>query len=315
MLLILLCLAGAPASAQVSTPASDQARRVLGAADSLSEIQIYSRAISVIDMTREELRLGYPLETKDLEFEDNSEVLNSLLVKVGEKVDAFFRDFPSTLSKEQVRRELIGNHGDVEDSQTQSFSYSIYSDSDGNWEEARTDSRGRPIEASRMSRFSFLTNGFAGIPIYFRPRHQAGCRFLYLGRQRSVPRAHVIAFAQRPEFTNVVGTYSSMFTPGQAHLLYQGFAWVDPETYQIVRMRTDLLAPRLDILLGQVTSEISLGEVHFQSIPEAFWLPREVLVTIQADGRIYRNLHRYSDYQLFTVGAQDKIIPPPFKKK
>ncbi len=318
MLFLALALVASLAIPQVSAPPSgqkpEQGARVPGAADAISEVQIYSRARSLIDMTREELQLTYPSETQDLEFDENSDVLNTLLEKVGARVESFFRDFPNTLSKEQVRREIMGSHGNVEDSETQYFSYSVYSDPSGTLEEVRTDSRGHPLPVTLMSKASYLTTGFASMSVYFRPRYQAGSRFRYLGRQRSASRAYVIAFAQRPGNANVVGIYSSAFTPGQAQLLYQGLAWVDPDTYQIVRMRTDLLAPRLDVLLGQVTSELTFGEVRFVSIPEAFWLPREVVVTIQADGRMFRNLHRYSDYQLFTVGAQDKILPPVVKK-
>lgn len=280
-----------------------------------SEDEIYSRARSVIDLTREELLKSYPAEMRDVEFDENSEILNSLLEKVGARVETLFRDFPNTLSKEQVRRELLNDREKVTESQTQDFVYSAGSDVDGAWRETRTNARGGQIQPAQMSRSSFLTSGFVSSSIYFQPRHQHGCRFRYLGKQRSKPYAYVIAFAQRPVFADVVGVFSGPFVSGEAHLLYQGFAWVDPETYQIVRMRTDLLAPRNDILLADVTSELSFGEVRFESVPESFWLPKEVIVTIkEANGSLFRNRHRYADYKLFTVGAQDKIATPPIKK-
>jgi hypothetical protein len=202
----------------------------------------------------------------------------------------------------------------VEDSVTQSYYYSVGLDESGQMEEGRTDSHGQPLPHVQMSKMSFLTAGFAGSLVYFRPRYQAGSRYRYLGRMRKEPRDHLIAFAQRPGFAEVVGTFVTEYLAVPAQLLSQGFAWIDPETGQIRRMRTDLLAPRPDVLLLRSTSEIVFSEVRFASIPAAFWLPREVTVTLDANGRLYRNRHRYGEYQVLTVAAEDKIQLPPVKK-
>ncbi len=307
--MVLLGLAVPAARSRSPRPPSRGAAR-----QDSAEVAIYNSARSVIDLTRAELLKSYPTEMKNVDFDENSGILNSLLEKIGENVETFFRNFPNTLSKEQVRREFIDRDGKVSDFKTQDFIYSVYSEKNGAWQETRTDTRGREIKAEQMSRTSLLTSGFASMSIYFRPRHQFGCRFRYLGRDESRRRAHVIAFAQRPGFTDVVGIFTSLFVVGQAHLLYQGFAWIDPETFQIVRMVTDLLAPRRDILLMRATSELSFGEIRFESVQESFWLPQEVVVTMETNGSLFRNRHRYSDYRLFTVGAQDKITPPVIKK-
>jgi len=282
----------------------------------LTEMEIYARARTVVDLTREELLQAYSTELRNLKFEENQQELDSLLANAGERVAAFFHDFPNTVSREQVRRERLGNDGRVIDSVTQSFNYSVSLDKIGNPEESRTGSGGRTIPPERMSVASFLTSGFASLPIYFHPSHQFGSRFRYLGRELAAPRAYVIAFAQKPGIADVVGTFSTtdIPIPIQAQLLYQGFAWVDPKTYQIVRMRTDLLAPRNDALLARATSEVWFGEVRFKSIPETFWLPQEVVVTLETYGRLFRNSHRYSDYQALTVAVQDKITLPVIKK-
>jgi VWFA-related protein len=279
-----------------------------------SEIEIYAKARTVVDLTREELLKAYSAELRDLEFEENQQELNSLLAKVGERVAAFFHDLPNIVSREQVRRERLGSDGRVTDSVTQSFNYSVSIDRIGNPEESRTGSGGRTIPPERMLVYSFLTSGFASMPIHFHPDHQFGSRFRYLGRELAAPRAYVIAFAQKPGIADVVGRFTTPDPPVQAHLLYQGFAWLDPKTYQIVRMRTDLLAPRGDALLDKVTSETWFGEVRFKSIPEAFWLPQEVIVTLETSGQLFRNRHRYSDYAALTVAVQEKIAPPVIKK-
>jgi hypothetical protein len=71
-------------------------------------------------------------------------------------------------------------------------------------------------------------------------------------------------------------------------------------------MRTDLLKPLPKVRLVRQTTEIHYGEVHFKQIPLAFWLPREVTVTVQWKGRVFRNSHRYSDFRLFNVETREK---------
>ena len=287
---------------------------ILSPRPSSLETEIYSRARTVVDMTRDELIKAYPADLPNLEFAENQEDLDTLLEKVGQKVAAFFHDFPNTVSSEQVRREKLRHDGSVEDSVTQKYNYSVSLDRIGGLDEGRTDKNGHAIAHERMSTNSLLTSGFVSLPMYFQLSHQFASRFRYLGRERSGPRAYMIAFAQKPGVADIIGLLGPTLTSPGAQLLYQGFAWVDPQTYQIVRMTTDLLAPRDDVMLSRVTSEIWFGEIQFKTISETFWLPQEVLVTVDYNGDLYRNRHHYSDYQALTVSAQDKITPPIIKK-
>ena len=97
-------------------------------------------------------------------------------------------------------------------------------------------------------------------------------------------------------------------------MMYHGLAWIDPRNHQILRMRTDLLAPRMDVLLARLTTEVWYREEHFSASPQAFWLPREVVVTIGWNGRVYKNRHRYSEYRVFSVVSDDKLHQLTIKK-
>jgi VWFA-related protein len=278
-----------------------------------NEIELYMRARTAIDLSREELLQAYPDELRDLDFVESQKELDALLQQIGENVERYFRDFPNTICKEQVRRERLGFGGRVAESVTQNYSYSAYL-SGGSWEEGRTDSGGRDVQHTTMSGSSFLTSGFASASLFFHPKHQFGCNFRYLGRQRSEPYAHVIAFAQKPGISDIVGTFTSVLRPAPARLLYQGFAWVDPRSHQIVRLHEGLLAPRNDAYLAVANSDIWYNEVRFQTVALPFWMPREVVVTLQFSGQQFRNRHRYSDYQVFSVAVEEKIAPPVVKK-
>jgi hypothetical protein len=108
-------------------------------------------------------------------------------------------------------------------------------------------------------------------------------------------------------------------------ILYQGIAWIDAAGYQILRIRTDLLAPRPDINLKKQTTEIEYAEVRLPQVSSSLWLPRKVIVTtttkerVQALGstsatevcdQVFRNRHQYSQYKLFRAESTIKPIGP-----
>jgi hypothetical protein len=279
-----------------------------------SEIEIYKSARTVTDFSQEELLGSYPEILRDIELTDNQQEMESLLHNIGENVEIFFRDLPNTISKEQVRREQLKKNGSTVESVAQTFNYTAYLDERGVWSEGRTDSRGKDIPLERMSGLSFMTKGYTSASLYFHPKRQFACRFRYLGRERSKPYNHVIAFAQKPEIGSIYGTLSEERLAVPAHLLCQGFIWVDPGSYQIVRMQQYLLAPRIDAYLDNLNSNILYSEVYFKSIARPFWLPREVVVDFTFMGQRFRNRHRYSDYQVFTVAVEEKITPGVPKK-
>ncbi len=133
-----------------------------------------------------------------------------------------------------------------------------------------TDIHGHEIAHERMSGLSFLTTGFASASLRFRPNHQIGCRFRYLGNQAGESSYFVIAFAQKRATTDIAGEFSSILHPAPIRLLFQGFVWIDPRSYQIVRLRQSLLAPRNDAFLSVANSDITYGAVLFQSVATPF---------------------------------------------
>jgi hypothetical protein len=278
------------------------------------ELEIYAQARTVVDLTVAELRRDFPKECSDLQFDDDQAELPELLRKTGASVEALIRDIPNTTSKEQVHRERRRDTGVFDYASDQNYNYLVLPGKMGFWEETRTDTKGRPLALRNTSDSFMMTSGFAGLATFFHPQYQDGSRFRLLGRQSSESDAYVIAFAQSPENGRPTGSFESMLMLTPAVILYQGLAWVDPQTHQILRMRTDLLAPRKDILLARQTTEIWFHEVRFQDSPHAFWLPREVLVTTEWSGWTFRNRHRYSEYLVFSVESLDKLEHPKIKK-
>jgi hypothetical protein len=90
--------------------------------------------------------------------------------------------------------------------------------------------------------------------------------------------------------------------------LYQGVAWIDAGTYKILKIRLDLLKPRLDVKLETQTTEIQFGEVHISDVASSsLWVPLNVTVTAAWNGQVFRDQHLYSNYRL--PGASTTVKP------
>ena len=267
---------------------------------------------SVVDGTPRELEHKLP-ELKNLQYAQSQEALPLLLRKVGENVAAFFRDFPNVASDEQTLVERLTLDLKLEDDRSQEFQYLAVprrGGAEGTLVEYRTDDKGRPVKQLGLRGGYVLTEGFASMSIHLHPAYQPESRFRYLGKQTTKGQeAEVVAFAQRPEKARqMVGVNLDSRTLTVA---IQGVAWIDTATFQIVRMRADLLEPRPDLALRRHTVVVQFGEVRFKERPQPLWLPHEVHVEIEWGRRIYRNFHRYSHFRLFSVEAEERKPAKP----
>jgi hypothetical protein len=304
-----------------------------------SELAHYRNAKSYIDLETPELIAAIP-ELQGIEppasAEDAGKDLEVILRRVGENVSEFVEKFSNTASLEEITMERLQPGGKVEASDKKTFRFLVVARHDRNntiMEEYRTDLNGKVVEPNASLGGLALTKGHASAAINFLPACRPNSFFRYLGKQKvGGEETVVVGFAQRPGWAELIGRLE---TPrGTALILVQGLAWIDPTSYQILRMRTDLLAPRADVGVKALTTEISYAEYHFPEIPGGLWLPREIVVNsewqgwtdyspmnrstfsqdpdrrvgrvgTQWNGKTYRNTHRYSDYQLF--GSTTKL--------
>jgi hypothetical protein len=267
---------------------------------------------TVIEMTAGELLRYYGSDLRHLEFSPNQDELDSHLARIGERVQAFFRDFSDTSSKEYVLLQKLRYDGTIDHLDNREFSYLIIyhpSETAPFLEEYRTDKKNNAVDQDAMRGF-FITSGYACISLNFHPAYQQTSRFRYLGRQASDSRTYVIAFAQKLEKGGLRIVFTDIDSRTIVRLPVQGIAWVDQETYQIRRLRVNLLAAGNQSSLKEQSTDIRFSDTRFENASKRLWLPQEVIVTTTIAGGVFRNYHRYSDYRLFAVASDYKIDKP-----
>lgn len=271
------------------------------------ELESAEKVPSVVDQPLKELIEAIP-ELKTLEPAQKQDELTPILRKVGEGVNLLFQNFPNTSSLEEVRQERLHSNGKLRSSVQRQFQYLLLSQLNKGellLEEYRTNDKGQRAEPSGAEGVFMVTAGFASLPLHFHPTYQYGSAYRYLGHQNiDGHNTHVIAFAQRPETATLLESFRVNHNP--TSVLLQGEVWVDSGTFQIIRMRTDLLKTAVEIGLQRQTTDVHFEEVHIAETGSKLWLPNEVVVTLDWNGKAYRNLHRYSDFRLFNVQTKER---------
>lgn|SRR5208282_3068172 len=164
--------------------------------------------------------------------------------------------------------------------------------------------RGIAWGAIGLEKGYLVTAGYALSCISFSTVAQSQSRFRYLGEEQIGSRdTYVLGFAQKPgevTFTTVMrGTGGT-----EANLLTQGILWVDKNNFQIIRMRSDLLAPQNEIRLDQLTTELAFSEMHLQDVSNPLWLPSDVDVSMSINKQKFHNMHHYTNYRRYRVSVK-----------
>ena len=259
-------------------------------------------------------------ELRGLRPEEDQQALPMILQKSGERVDEFFQNVVDLLAHEEIDQERLNRIGNIVAGERVRDSYLIlrhHEERGANFDEYRMDEKGNRLDKAGLDKGFFVTSGFALSCEYFSTAFQKESMFLYLGSQNIDHRdTYVVAFAQKPDRASL---FVAMTTRRGAsvHMLMQGILWVDKRNFQIIRTRMDLLAPRSEIGLEQLTTVVALSKVQLLDVATPLWLPRDVRVYLKfkefepVHGQFYevgyRNEHHYANYQHYGVSV--KINP------
>jgi gamma-glutamylcyclotransferase (GGCT)/AIG2-like uncharacterized protein YtfP len=119
-----------------------------------------------------------------------------------------------------------------------------------------------------------------------------------------------VHFRQRSDKPNTVRAYRLGSEGPSYPVALKGRTWIAADTYQILRLETDLIAPLPQIRLVADHTAIEYGPVHFQKGNVDMWLPQSAEVYYDWRGRRSHRRHSFSNYLLFSVGDRQHISVP-----
>jgi len=281
-----------------------------------TELSLYAKAHPYVDESLDKLEKQIP-ELKKIKPAKDQQELPVILEKTADTVDAFFHSVVDLIADEQITQARLSRRGVVVSSDQVRVNYLILRQGNpGSYRivEYRMDSAGKPMDQVGAQPGYVVTFGFALDCDYFASPFQSESRFRYLGEQKLGEHdTYVVAFAQKPEQASLFVTLSGS-NGKSASMLMQGVAWIDKSNYQIIRVRSDLLAPHPEIDLDRQTTEVTFAKVELQDAATPLWLPERVKVSVgfrsahDPFGISYENEHSYTDYRRYRVSV--KMLTP-----
>ena len=160
------------------------------------------------------------------------------------------------------------------------------------------------------------TRGLPALALIFHPDNVGNFDVTCEGlAQRSDGLAWQVHFRQRADRPNTMKRYR-IGAEGQSYpVAIKGRAWIAADTYQIVRLETDLIAPMQNIRLTADRAVVEYGPVRFRERHLDMWLPQSADVYFDWQGHRVHRRHSFSDYLLFSVDDKQQISEPEKAKR
>ena len=118
----------------------------------------------------------------------------------------------------------------------------------------------------------------------------------------------LVYFKQRTDRPNRLHSY---VLNGKAYPVgLKGRAWIKTDTFQIVRMESDLVSPAPEIQLASEHQIVEYGPVMFAKKNEELWLPHSAQLYFEFRKRRYFRRHSFDHFMLFSVDAAEKRNEP-----
>jgi len=233
--------------------------------------------------------------------------LPSVLTQVSAHVAELWQNLQEFSANERIEHVNVGKHGKQHALESISFTYvaQIQNISPG----AMEISEYRNGSVSQSFPAELVTTGTAAHALIFHPDviddFSVSCEGLGSMHGQS---AWQLRFEQRPDRPSRFRQYR---TPrGWFNVELKGRAWIAPDSYQVMRMETDLVKPIPEIRLLKDHVGIDYRPVDFPSRRLQLWLPETMDIYMDFLGHRSHRRHSFSDFQLFSVDIAEKVDAP-----
>jgi len=239
--------------------------------------------------------------------------------EVLKNVSARVKDLPALVDRysatEILHQENVNNSGYADDFENLSFNYlaSIreIKSKFGEFldvQEYRNGSTGNDMFPNKMA-----STGLPSIVLIFHPWLISDFDTKCEGLSRANGKfAWQVYFRQKKDAESRIRQYR---VGGHVYpIALKGRAWIDANTFQVIRLETDLRESRPDLRLATEHLAMEYAPVQFKSRKEILWLPATAEFYAIFHGQRFHRRHTFVDYILFSVDDKQKIGEPPKTK-
>jgi tetratricopeptide (TPR) repeat protein len=231
--------------------------------------------------------------------------LQQVLERVGERTRDFVTDASKFAAIETVSDERLDEMGNITSHAIRKFDYTAaFSQMPTNVvhvDEYRTQRY--DVDPDRNA---FVDTGFAALTLVFHPAmrddFQMHCEGL--GAWDGRP-AWIVHFQQREDRPKRMQTFlvNSVAYP----VMMKGRAWISADTFQVVRIESELMHPLPQIQLFAEHEIAEYAPASFPSRQEELWLPKTAEVYLGFRTGRYHRKHSFDHYMLFSVDTEQHV--------
>jgi tetratricopeptide (TPR) repeat protein len=241
--------------------------------------------------------------------------LDEVVQKAGKRVEEFVTNVDRFAATEFLKHESINKWGLAAFQETRRFDYvvSIKEYRPGYFDvlEYRTN-KGSPSEFPD----GIETRGLPSMSLIFH-QNNAG-QFVMscegLGQWNGMP-VWQVHFRQRPDKPNTTRGYQIGENGRSYPVALRGRAWIATDSYQIVRIETDLVNTLPEIRLFADHTVVEYGPIRFKSRNVEMWLPQSAEMYSDWRGKRMHRRHSFSNFVLFSVDEKESISEPKTRTK
>jgi tetratricopeptide (TPR) repeat protein len=237
--------------------------------------------------------------------------LSQIQDEVAKRVRGFVDGVNRISATEALEHEVVDRYGLTTKRETRNFTYveSLQEVKPGLYrvEEYRNGTMGLDVFPERLASLGLGSLVMIFHPAY-RDEYEVTCEGL--SRWHGAP-AWQIHFRQRPDKPTRLREYNVAKQVFPVAL--RGRAWIAADSYQVVSLETDIVAPIPQIRLKAEHLSIDYAPVKFRKGNEELWLPQSAELFFDLGGRRIHRRHHFSNYMLFSVEENQKIAAPIVK--
>ena len=237
--------------------------------------------------------------------------LDDVLQKAGKRIQELVSNVDRFTATESLKHQSINKWGLTSSSQTRTFDYLV------SVQEVRPgylnvdEYRSRHGVSGDDFPDGIATIGLPSLVLIFHPYNAGSFEMTCEGLAKwNGTFGWQVHFRQRNDKPNTIRSYRIGFHGPSYPVALKGRAWIAADSYQILGLETDLIAPVPEIRLATDRTIIQYGPVHFREDKVDMWLPQSAEVFYDWKGRRGHRRHSFSNYLLFSVGDKQRISAP-----
>lgn len=232
---------------------------------------------------------------------------DDLLTRTGQQVSSFLDQFSQLKCTEDVTQAKLVKKltkESIEYREQQTFDYLVLAQGSGDdlvIQESRLPQRS---SEHKKNIALLVTNGFATLSLVFHPYYQPA--FKFSAAENEMVNGRTLA---KIHFEHIKGkaTPTVLVLRGREYPLgLKGTAWIDSATATIVRLQSELQDDMSDIGLQTFKSEVEYAPVNFRGAA-TMWLPSIATIELETPKQRWRNIHRFTNYQQFSVATNESV--------